>query len=179
MLASPEAICCRYFLQQYPSSRHHTELVANNRFLCLGILDFKSKNLSKTSTNIFIHVPVLPLHSSPWETGIHNPTTKTSLSLFFHAEKKKILKEENTDSLKKEQQAAWSYSQAKLQLYQVGFNLSGQALAISSLSGTLSPHPITLLLTPHWESSHKYFSCHKTTSPSHSHCNNFCLGANL
>lgn len=51
------------------------------------------------------------------------------------------------DSLKEEQEVAWSYFQAKLQLYQVGFNLSNQALAISSLSGTPSPHPIALAVT--------------------------------
>lgn len=65
----------------------------------------------------------------------------------FYYVAKKIFKEENIDSLKKEQEVSWSYSQAKLQLYQVGFNLSSQALTISSLSETLSPQPISLAET--------------------------------
>lgn len=67
-------------------------------------------------------------------------------SSFFYVVKK-IFKQENIDSLKKEQEVSWSYSQAKLQLYQVGFNLSSQVLAISSLSETLSPQPITVAVT--------------------------------
>lgn len=64
----------------------------------------------------------------------------------FYYVAKKIFKEENIDSLKKEQEVSWSYSQAKLQLYQVGFNLSSQALTISSLRPC--PHSPFLLLRP-------------------------------
>lgn len=150
MPASPEVICYRYSLQQSLSPGHHAELAANNS---LGILDSKGKNLSKAATYIFIQDLktmsqfYLCIHL-PEKQEFTTPPQKCSLFLFFPCwGKKKIFKEENMDSLQKEGEVASSHSQAKLQLYQVGFDLSSQALAISSLPGSLSPHPITLAVT--------------------------------
>lgn len=49
------------------------------------------------------------------------------------------------DSLKKEQEDAWSYSQAKLQSYQVGFNLPSQAWPPPASLGPCPHTPLLLL----------------------------------
>lgn len=146
MPASPEAICYRYSLQHHLSPGHHAELqtTAWASWIQRAKTSAKQqptslyKTLRPCPSSTFAFISLRNRNSQP----CHKNAPSSS---FFHVEgkKKKTFKEENMDSLKKEGEVAGSHSQAKLQLHQGGFDLSSQALAMSSLS----PHPITLAVT--------------------------------